>query len=189
MRAARVAPLLIIAQMTWALCASGHTPPAASERPLTLIPTAFEELNELRVNTGTKAVLRDGTMGPVYVMKRPSQGSTYLNFHVDVATATGSIVLQAKDLRLEGAAVSPLEATKGKAAPETVSYTPMDWFIDTGLAEVRGESLTVDEKAILQFTIEAPRAGLDQLTLFVRSQRVGTIREIRDRIAKDRGDE
>ena len=190
MRLGTLLSLLIIAQIGWGVCASGQTPPALAERSLTLIPTALQELNELRVNTGTKAVLNDGTMSAVYVTKVPAEGSSYLNFHVDVATQGGSVVLYSKDFRLEGAAVAPpVEVTKGKTAPAAVSYTPMDWFIDTGSAEVRGDSLTVNEKAILQFTIEVPRAGRDGLTLFVRSQRIGTIGEIRDRIAKGGKDE
>jgi hypothetical protein len=60
----------------------------------------------------------------------------------------------------------------------------MDWFLDTGIAEERGETLTVHNKTIVQFTIEVPRAGLDDLTLSVLSQRIGTVREIRARIAR-----
>ena len=73
--------------------------------------------------------------------------------------------------------------------PETVevtAYTPFDWFIDTG-AEVRGDSLTIDDKALVQFTIEVPREGRDDLTLFLLSKRIGTVREIREQIADDRG--
>jgi len=195
MRAAIMLSCLIIAQIGWGVCASGQTPPALAERPLTLIPTALQELNELRINTGEKAVLRDGTMSAVYEKKIPSEGSTYLNFHVDVASQAGPFVLHWKEIRLEGAApreATPgVEVTKGKADPETpatVSYTPLDWFIDTGV-EVRGDSLTVSDKAIVQFTIEVPRAGLDDLILFMRSQRIGTVREIRERIAKEQGNE
>ena len=190
MRTAVVLSLLVAAQVIWAGVASGGTPTASAERRLTLIPTAFEELNELRVNTGTKAVLRDGTMNAVYVKKIPSNGNTYLNFHVDISSGTGPVVLHASDIRLQGVgtgtAIHRAPGTKWKVVPETavaVSYTPMDWFLDTGIAEERGESLTLHDKTIVQFTIEVPRAGLDDLTLFVLSQRIGTVREIRARIA------
>jgi len=193
-RTGMILSLLLLAQTTWGASASGQTSQAWARQPLVLIPTAFEELNELRVNTGEKAVLNDGTMNAVYVKKLPSQGNIYLNFHVDVASETGPFVLHAKEIRLEGAwsrAVrGDVAVMQGKTAsqrrdPQT--YTPMDWFLDTGSAEVRGDALTVDNKAIVQFTIEVPRAGLDDLTLFVRSQRIGTVREIRAQIAHDRG--
>jgi hypothetical protein len=191
MRTAVVLSLLIAAQVIWIGVASGGAPPASVERGLTLIPTAFEELNELRVNTGTKAVLRDGTMNAVYVKKLPSNGNTYLNFHVDISSGTAPVVLRASDIRLQGVGTGPAihraPGTKWKGAPETpitVSYTPMDWFLDTGMAEERGETLTVHDKTIVQFTIEVPRAGLDDLTLSVLSQRIGTVREIRARIAR-----
>jgi hypothetical protein len=191
MRTAMILVSLIIAQMSWGAGTSAQTASAAKERRLVLIPTALQELQELRVNTGEKAVLSDGTMNAVYVTKVPSTGNTYLNFHVDVDSDTGSVVLQAKDIRLEGAATAPAPhggtVAKGKAVstvPGTVGYSPFDWFIDTGSAELRGESLTIKNKAIVQFTIEVPRAGFDHLTLFVQSQRIGTVKEIRERIAR-----
>jgi len=191
MRSAVLLLILIIAQAIWGVNASSQTPSASPERPLTLIPTALQELNELRVNTGTKAVLNDGTMGAVYVKQFPAQGSTYLNLHVDLSSRSGRIVLRAGDIRLEGAEraldtqhVDGSTPNSAPGSPEVVSYTPMDWFVDTGFAEVRGDSLTV-EKAIVQFTIEVPRAGLDDLILSVKFQRIGTVREIRERIVKD----
>jgi hypothetical protein len=187
--------LLIAAQIGWGVCGSAQTPPASGGRPLTLIPTAFQELNELRLNTGEKAVLSDGTYSAVYDKRIPAEGNTYLNFHVDVATETGPIVLRAGEIRLVkdaeagGAVPLPGEVVKGKMDPatsETSGYIPFDWFIDTG-DEVRGDSLTVADKAIVQFTIEVPREGRDDLTLFLLSQRIGTVREIREQIANDRG--
>jgi hypothetical protein len=183
--------LLVMAQIGWAASANGRTATAADQQ-LILIPTALAELSELRVNTGEKAVLSDGTMNAVYVKKLPSALDTYLNFHVDVSSGAGPLVLHADDIRLQravtGAASFPAGTRQGQATLEAlakgISYTPMDWFLDTGLAEERGEALTVHNKTIVQFTIEVPRAGLDDLTLFVRSQRVGTVREIRARIAK-----
>jgi hypothetical protein len=160
-----------------------------------LIPTAFQELGELRLNTGEKAVLSDGTYSAVYDKRIPAEGNIYLNFHVDVATETGPLVLRAREIRLvkdaEAGGVVPLraEVVKGKVDPdtsETTAYIPFDWFIDTG-GEVRGDSLTVANKAIVQFTIEVPREGRDDLTLFLLSQRIGTVREIREQIAQDSG--
>ena len=104
MRAATVLSFLIIALIGWGMCAIGQAPPASTERPLTLIPTALQELNELRINTGEKAVLTDGTMSAVYVKHFPAKGNTYLNFHVDVATEAGPFVLHSKEIRLEGGA-------------------------------------------------------------------------------------
>ena len=89
MRLARILPFLIIAQIGWGVCASGQALPTLAERPLILIPTALEELNELRINTGKKAILNDGTMTAVYVTHVPSKGNTYLNFHIDVASEAG----------------------------------------------------------------------------------------------------
>lgn len=195
MRASTGLLLLIIAQIGWGVSASAQTPSSSGGRPLTLIPTAFQELSELRLNTGEKAVLSDGTYSAVYDKKIPAEGNIYLNFHVDVSTETGPLVLRAKEIRLvkdakADEAVSPRsEAVKGKVdpeTPETTAYIPFDWFIDTG-DEVRGDSLTVANKAIVQFTIEVPREGRDDLTLFLLSQRIGTVREIRGQIARDSG--
>lgn len=190
MRTAMMLFFLVVTQLGWAVSASGRT--AAADRQLILIPTALEELRELRVNTGEKAVLSDGTMNAVYVKKLPSALDTYLNFHVELSSGAGPIVLRAEDIRLQravtGATLPQSDARQGKATLEAlakgISYTPMDWFLDTGLAEERGEALTVHNKTIVQFTIEVPQAGLDDLTLFVRSQRIGTVREIRARIAR-----
>jgi hypothetical protein len=178
MRTAVIMSILIMTQLGWGVSASGGTPPASAQRPLTLIPTAFQELNELRIYTGKQAVLNDGTMNAVYVKNFPAKGSTYLNFHVDIASEDGPFVLRTKDIRLEKAGTQAAR-----------SYTPLDWFINDGQREQRGASLTVNDKALIQFTIEVPRAGLDDLTLFVRSQRIGTVGEIRARIVRDRGSE
>ena len=173
--------------------ASGQAPVAPEERPLTLIPTALQELSELRVNTWEKAMLSDGTRNSVYVMETPSEGNTYLNFHVDVASAAGPFMLHTKEIclkegRVTGAAAVGVDVTTGKTDLETqapLCYAPFDWFVDTGLAEVRDDSLMVSGMAVLQFTIEVPRAGLDDLTLFVRSQRIGTVSEIRERVVRE----
>jgi hypothetical protein len=180
MRSITVLSLLIISMVGWGVCASGQTPSTSTERPLTLIPTKLQELKELRIESGKKAVLADGTMSAVYVKHFPAEGNIYLNFHVDVATEAGPFVLRHEGIRLEG----PL--AKG-ASPEIASYTPLDWFLDTGAEELRGDSLTVKDKALVQFTIEVPKASMDDLTLFVHSQRIGTVREIRERITQDGG--
>ena len=193
MRRAFLMSLIIMAQFGWVAGAHGQMPPALATQPLALIPTALEELKELRINTGKKAVLRDGTYSAVYVKDVPSSGSTYLNFHVDVSSETGPFVLRSNEIRLEsgsaGATVPRFTFPSGirpRESSPTRSYTPFDWFLDTGMAEVRGDSLTVDNKAIVQFTIEVPEAGHDDLTLFMRSQRIGTVREIREQIARNR---
>jgi len=178
MRTVILLSALMIALISWGVSASAQTPPASPARPMILIPTAFQELNELRVNTGVKTVRRDGSLNPVYVKTLPASGSTYLNFHVDIASDAGNLMLRSKEIHLEGAS----------ATATALSYTPFNWFIDTGTTEDRGDSLlVVNDKALVQFTIEVPRAGLDDLTLFVRSQRVGTVREIREMIVRDRG--
>jgi hypothetical protein len=58
-----------------ALCVSGQSPPV-TDRPLILIPTLVQELREYRVNTGERAVMRDGEMNAVYVKQSPSDGNT-----------------------------------------------------------------------------------------------------------------
>lgn len=194
MRIAILLTLLVLVQAGWTMDAVGRTPPAFVARQFVIIPTAFQELTELRVNTGEKAVLRDGTRSAVYVMSTPAAGGVFLNFHVDVASDAGPFVLHANEIRLTKPSfvmqAFPVAATRSPARFTTsspVSYIPMDWFIDTGMAEVRGDSLQVDQAAVVQFTIEVPRAGFDDLTLFVRSQRVGTVGEIRTRIANQGG--
>ncbi len=192
MRAALVLLLLVIAQIGWGAGATARTPSASSERPLILIPTAIQELSELRLNTGDKAVLSDNTMSAVYDKNVPAQGNTYLNFHVDVASEAGPFVLRGRDIRLvkdgkggEAGSDGRMSKTDAKAV-DVVAYTPLDWFMDTG-AEVRGDSLRIDNKALVQFTIEVPRSGCDDLTLFILSQRIGTVGEMRELIAKEQG--
>jgi hypothetical protein len=194
MRVMIVFSVLILAGIGWGAYANGEAPPSLAAGRLTLIPTAMEELRELRMNTGRKAVLGDGTMNTVYVTKNPAGGSTYLNFHVDVASGGGPFSLHPTDICLQGATppAANLRAAfvKGESASRstgTVTYTPFDCFIDTGSAEVRGDPLPMPGKAIVQFTIEVPRDGLDDLILYVQAQRVGTVREIRDRIERERG--
>jgi hypothetical protein len=191
----QIVMILMMAALIGSVSAgSGRAAPMTVGHPLTLIPTALEELNELRMNTGHKAILRDGTMNAAYQKRIPSPGSIYLNFHVDVSSDAGPVMLHRGQIRLEGPA-APAETLRAAfvkehlatETPGTVSYTPMDWFIDTGMAEARGDSLKVDTKAIVQFTIEVPRAGFDELALFVGSQRVGTVSEIRQRIFRYRG--
>ena len=191
MRVAMMMSFLIMAQIGWAVGASGQTPPTATNQHLILIPTAFQQLPELRVNTGQKAILSDGTMNAVYVKKLPSAENTYLNFHVELDAEAGPIVLHTGDIRLQGAGHGTshprVAGTEWNVVPESeanVSYVPMDWFLDTGAAEERGSALTVQDKTIVQFTIEVPRVGFDDLTLFVQTQRIGTVREIRARIAR-----
>lgn len=171
MRVAMILFIMTMAQVGWGAC-GGDATQKALVPPLTLIPTMVQELTELRVETGNDALQSNGTMSAAYQMKRPAEGSVYLNFHVDVACKTGDFLLHTRDIHLDGAAGA-------------TSYAPMDWFIDDGLAEVHADSLMVSEKAILQFTIAVPRVGRDDLALFVLSQRIGTVREIRERVAKN----
>jgi len=192
MRGSMMLSLLVVSQIGWGVCAAGQPSPVEEGGRLTLIPTACQELKELRVNTGKRAVMRDSTLSVVYATRTPTPGSTYLNFHVDVASDVGPFVLRTGDIRLEksptGTAKQVDVPAKGAAAsgiPGPVSYIPMDWFIDSGMGEVRGDSLTVNEKALVQFTIEVPQAGLGELTLFVRSQRIGMVSEIRERIGTE----
>lgn len=194
MRFAIMFVLLVLVQAGWAVHASGRTPPALAAKQFIIIPTALTELTELRVNTGEKAVLRDGTRSAVYVVETPATDGMFLNFHLDIASAGGPFVLHANEIRLTNPTfvmqAFPVAATRSPARftnSSSVSYIPLDWFIDTGMAEVRGDSLQVEEKAVVQFTIEVPRVGFDDLTLFVRSQRVGTVNEIRTRIAQESG--
>lgn len=141
---------------------------------LVIIPTGIQELRELRLGTGRRALQRDGTVNVVYEKKTAAAGNTLLGFSVDLAVEQGPVVLRAADIRL-----SP-------AAPGSrPSFEPFDWFLDRGLEEVRGDSLTVADQAILQFTIEAPAAGLDSLVLSVRGQAVGSVAEIRERVRRE----
>lgn len=149
--------------------------------PLVILPTLVQQLAELRINTGKKAVLRDGTMNVVYVKKTPGKGHTFLNFHLEV-TSDGPLTLRPGDLWL-----AP------KASGQT-GHTPVDWFLDVGLEEVRGDSLIVPGAGIVQFTTEVPIARIDSLTLSVAGQTVGTVAAIREGIrvrsgAGDRGEE
>jgi hypothetical protein len=189
-RVAGILLVLVLAQAAWGTPVVAATP-AAKEGSLILIPTMVQELDEYRVNTKKKAVLGDGTMNAVYVMRRPAMGNTYLNFHLEIASDTSPIVLRCEEIRLEGTprrvTTDPVAGSKKRTASDGVAaatYLPWDCFVDTGSAEERAEPMLLQKKAIVQFTIEVPSVGLDDLTLFVRSQRIGTVGEIRERIAK-----
>lgn len=146
--------------------------PTVSDRvgpPLVLLPTVVQQLAELRINTGKKAVQRDGSYNAVYNRKTQGRGRTFLNFHMEV-TSEGPLKLRSTDLRLE-------PTGKGGAA-----YIPFDWFLDLGLVEERGDSLIVPGAGIVQFTAEVPTVDVESLTLVVAGQRVGTVAAIREKI-------
>lgn len=194
MRVLELLSILVIGTVGWGISSGGREHQSSGTWALTVIPTAFQELNELRINTGESAVLSDGTMNAVYVKKLPAEGNIYLNFHIDIASEAGPFVLHPGSIVLQAGSADvalPSEGgSKAESAAETLArsqHTPMDWFIDSGAEELRGDSLTVKDKALVQFTIEVPRADYDALTLFVLAQRVGSVREIRDTIARDRG--
>ena len=67
--------ILAIGTVGWGISSSGQEPPEAGTPALALIPTAFQELSELRIHTGEKAVLRDGTVNVVYVKKLPAEAA------------------------------------------------------------------------------------------------------------------
>lgn len=169
-----VQPITLFLTVLLAVPVSGDSARTSS---LIVIPTAVQELTGLRINTGKKSLQRDGTVNVVYVMKTAAPGRRLLRFSVDLAVEPGPVVLRAEDIRLD-----PPESRRGP------SCTPFDWFLDRGLEEVRGDSLTVADQAILQFTIEVPAQGADSLVLSVLAQRVGSVAEIRERI-RSRGSE
>lgn len=65
------------------------------------------------------------------------------------------------------------------AGKSPVEHHPIDWFVDDGLDPGHGATVALPGKAELEFTIEAPRSGLDAMTLFIGSRRVGTVGSIR----------
>ncbi len=173
--------VMMLGLISWGFSTNAQISPE-TRAGMTLIPTGLQELKTLRVISTRKAPARDGVITRVYTQTEPSPGNTYLNFHVELSSTSGPFVLCSSRIGLQKNA-SDESAVLLPAAGSF--YTPFDWFLDDGLLELRGDSLTVNERAILQFTIEVPQAGLDDLTLYVRSQRIGTVGEIRDRIDED----
>jgi hypothetical protein len=150
-------------------------PAGKVERKIEVVPTGVDEPAELRINTGRKARLADGSTNTVYLKKTPGKGMTFLRFKVELAVDGEPLDLRAQDLRLES----------GGDAPRV--YAPVDWFQDLGLVESRGDSLEVADRALLEFTFEVPPEHMEELTLVVASLPMGTVAQIRDRIREQSG--
>ncbi len=141
----------------------------ATAARVAVIPARFELLDKLRINTGKKDTLADGSYNNVYIVKKPGAGDTFARFDVQIA-GPDSMRLGRDDLKLVD-----------ESAEKPLVYHPFDWFVDNGLAPDHRGLVTVPWKAELEFTIEAPEKGLDALVLYIGPYRVGTVASIRER--------
>ncbi len=148
--------------------------PEREMQDLVIIPSGFEELTELRINTQEKAVLADGSINDVYKLETPADGNVFAHLVLQIATGDGdSLRLGHDDLELVD-----------ESGKEPVAYHPFDWFVDSGLAPDHQGLVTVAGKAALEFTIEVPKKNMDALVLYVGPNRVGTLGEVRARSEK-----
>jgi len=115
---------------------------AANQGKLQLAQVEANELTELRVQTETyrKNPTSDDVQ-PVYELRKPASGKTFVNFRVYVGVADGTYRFRREDLRV----------TAGGE-----SWTPFDWFQENGLREERATVFTVENAALFNFTIEIP---------------------------------
>ena len=140
---------------------------------LTLIPTRVERSEELRINTGKKAVLADGSYNTVYDFKRPKADHVFLEIEMDVSVENGPMVFDAASLRLHG-----------DVNGDRREYHPIDWYRDDGLVEARGDTLNIPGLASIRATFEVPRSEVERLTFSVGGLRVGSVPGIVSRIGR-----
>jgi hypothetical protein len=151
---------------------AGAVRPDAQPAPQSFeaVPKSLQELPELRINTGRRGRQSDGSVNVIYVKRTPGTGRTFLRVRLDIAVETGTVLVYADDLRLQGSA---------GGAPRR--YYPFDSFLDAGFEEIRGSPLSVESQGTLEFTFEVPRAAADGLELYVFGRRIGSVAEIRAR--------
>ncbi len=88
-------------------------------------------------------------------------------------------------LRLETSTIRLDERASGPAS----THVPVYWYLDSGLEPARADSLTIVNRAGLDFTFEVPAARVDSLTLWIAGLRVASVPEIRDRVRREGGGE
>ncbi len=138
-----------------------------SARQITVIPTGADRAESLRINTGQKATLSDGSYNTVYTQKNPRPGYHFVRVHLDVAVENAYWSAEAERFRLANA-----EDPKGPG------LTPVDWFRDNGLLEERAESIMIRDLASLEVTFEVAIGQESDLSLWVGGLFVGTMSEL-----------
>lgn len=138
---------------------------------LTLVPNRLEQSDEIRINTGRKATLSDGSYNTVYELKKPGSDRVFLSVGIDVYVENGVLLLDASQLRLRG-------------ANATQPYLPIDWYKQDGLVEIRESSLAIADVGSIAATFEVPRAEVEQLTFVVGALEVGTVPSIVARLGR-----
>ncbi len=145
--------------------------PAVPGSNLTIIPTGIRQPDVLRINTGKKAMMKDGESHTVYETLKPKEGQIFLEITVDLSVDPGPLLLDTSMIRLD----------EGKRRAQS-AHVPVIWYLDAGLEPARADSLTIVSQAGLDFTFEVPAARADSLTLWIAGLRVASVPEIRDRI-------
>ena len=150
--------------------ARAETPPStAVASHLTIIPAGIEQVEVVKINTGRKAVMKDGQAYTVYETLKPGEGNLFLEISVDVSVDPGPMFLETSMIRLE-------EPSRRTAA----RLVPVYWYLDSSLEPAGSDSLTIRNQARLGLTFETPVEKVDSLTLWIAGLRVAGIPEIRE---------
>ena len=133
---------------------------------LTLVPTRIQQVDQLRINTGRKAVLADGSFNTVYERRLPKKGHVFLEVRFDLAVDGGTASVSGRNMVFVG----------GGGVDDR--FYPVDWMRDLGLEEERGETLLVEGGSSFEATFEVPADRHSSLTLWVEGVEVGSVPEI-----------
>lgn len=141
-------PRLIIAAVASLFAASSSL---AAPVELEVILGDPKTETELRLKTDRMRDLPGGAKEPVYVKKTPAKGNVFLNLVVYIAHEGDSFPLSADEIRFHDR--------------NDKTYPLFDWFKEEGLAEVRGESVTIEARTALNLTVEVPETEVPNLRL------------------------
>jgi hypothetical protein len=134
-----------------------------------LIPQVeIEETHLVNINTGEKTRLTDGSYNNRYVHRRPSEGMSLLAVRMHLATEEG-----------KSARFGPYDVRVTRSGEKSTHYFPLAWFVDNDWTYTALGPMTVDGKALVEFAVEVPSEGRNDLVLHIGEREVGTIGELR----------
>jgi hypothetical protein len=153
-----------------AIAQVGTEPKVAPGIQLTIIPTGIRQPELLKINTGKKALMKDGAYSTVYDTVKPKEGRILLEITMDLSVEPGPLFLETSMIRLD-------ERDRRSAS----FHVPIYWYLDSGPEPARADSITIANQAGLAFTFDVPADHADSLTLWICGLRVGSVPEIRER--------
>jgi len=136
-----------------------------AQTPPKVVPISTREISELRVQTDRTIIDSSGDEVPYYELRKPGKDRVFLDFVLQV-TAPYPMTLTRVDIKLA--------AIDGSGA----DHHPFDWFLDSGLAGQRAETLELGTGAQIGFTVEVPAAEVAGMGLFLWNRYVAAVEEM-----------